>query len=135
MLISIFACLVAIILGEHEWVPRLGAMWVVFSVLIEFRVSAVIRSENMESLIQSFMFQMRTTAEVEASKAIKLAYPDAKVRMLAGADVVSGMNTKLNAYEKPFSWLSMCLAILGTFIWAFGDWVTCFVHFGELCAC
>lgn len=135
LLISIVVCLGAFALGKSDWVPRLAAMWVAFAVLIEAHIVSQIRIEGRENLVKILMFQVETTSQVEASRAIKLAFPDAFVRSLSGGDTVSVLSDQLAAYEGPFTRVSTWLAVLGTFFWAFGDWITCLIFNSECATC
>ena len=126
--ITLIAVLTSMILGLNDLVPRLGAVLTMFGVLWEFGVVDKIRQQREQSVIHFTL--------VEASKrSEQLArYHSGKESSTPHhitKDFGASIKAHATSYSKEMALVPMfgaVVVILGTFLWAFGDWVTCSAH-------
>lgn len=113
-------------------VARFGGLLVATSVYSTFVVSAKLRADREQQIVEILIRETAGNAEVEANKAIRRAFPDAYVTRLAGGSVAVPLNNALASLERPFALLELFLGLIGTLLWAFGDWVVSYLYCGSV---
>ena len=125
----------AIIAGWADLFSRLGALVVASGVFIEFSVTRRYRAELQEDLYGRLYSDLddRFSEVIDKTSRSQFAeYPAESSSLLfdnppgAPEDLVKLESSK----SRPFVMLEFGLVILGTTMWAFGDWIVNLLHCG-----
>jgi hypothetical protein len=134
-----FAILLAIVSLFANWsqaFARSGALISCAAILLQFAASRRYKSEIMKQSHELLIEEIDSRSETRIEKALigwqrdkdpRVSMPNPK----SPEEIVNLLDKK----EKPFVRMETSLLLLGTLVWAFGDWFSCSVHSWSLSTC
>jgi hypothetical protein len=139
MAFLMFSILLATISFASNWsqtFARSGALISCAAILLQFAASRRFKSEILKKSHEMLIDETDLRSEVRIEKALVGWHRDKDPRVFMAvpkspAKIVDFLDTK----EKPFVRLETLLLLVGTVIWAFGDWFSCSMHTWSLSTC
>jgi hypothetical protein len=129
-LVTVSGLVVSFFLGEADLVARLGAVLVACGVVAQLQITSKVRQDNLTAIFETLRTQARNDANFEARELIRAhVKSEALERPInqGSGDTFTGLIEKLNLYEFRPSTLEYSLILLGTIVWGFGDFFTCWI--------
>lgn len=137
-LITVVACLVSVVVGSGDVFARLGAALVAAGIWFEISAGRRYRNEAEKARLGAFVEAMDRRFEENFDAYAKQFFRHGhKYEHLSSGPTTEVLKSLELSYPRERSMIrfEVFLVVLGTAIWAFGDWFVCSIHTWSFTKC